>query len=223
MENKTICYSVKRTVDTNMIIQVENGEVIVNAPWYVRENTIKKTIQEKKKWILNKIDEYEKNKTELMDIRPIIILGKNYNLKVSYKNIEKIECNLKENTVEVNLPKKYKKANNELITNVLMDKLYEKVAKEQLEYIMEKLRVNLGFAPEDYKIKEMKNCIAKCTEEKVIIVNPKIAIFNPKTIEYILLHQFCHLKYKNHVNGFWKMIENYMPEYKKYEIKCNMY
>ena len=88
---------------------------------------------------------------------------------------------------------------------------------------MEKLRINLGFAPEDYEIKEMKNCMAKCTEDKKIIINPKIAKYNKRTIEYIVLHQFCHLKYKTHAKGFWKLIEQYMPDYKEYEIKDYIY
>lgn len=219
MEKNMIYYTIDRRINSRMSIKFQDGEVVVKAPWYVRKNTIRKKIEEKRNWIFNKLKEYEDIKTETMHLRPITIFGEIYTLKVTYKNIDKIECNLvNNNMVEVNFPKKYKNMNNELITNVLIDRLYEKIAQKELDIIMEKLRINLGIAPEDFKIMEMKDCIATCTEDKKIIVNPRIVRYDKKTIEYILLHQFCHLKYKTHAKSFWNMIEKYMPDYKKYEI-----
>ena len=38
-----------------------------------------------------------------------------------------------------------------------------------------------------------------------------------KVIDYVVLHQYCHLKYKTHSKGFYKMLEKYEPNYKKCE------
>ena len=56
-------------------------------------------------------------------------------------------------------------------------------------------------------------------EDKKILINPRIVKYKREVIEYIILHEFCHLKYKNHTKSFYNMLEKYMPDYKKYEIK----
>ena len=38
-----------------------------------------------------------------------------------------------------------------------------------------------------------------------------------EVIDYIILHEYCHLKYKSHCKSFIKMLEKYEPNYKKYE------
>ena len=142
---------------------------------------------------------------------------------MSYKNINVIECNLEDNIVKVNLPKKYKKIDNESMTDILIDKLYLKIAEREIENIMEKTRLMVGFAPEDYTFEEMNGVLAKCTENKKIVINPRIIRYKREFIEYVILHEFCHLKYKNHTKSFYNMLEKYMPNYSDYEIKGMKY
>ena len=79
----------------------------------------------------------------------------------------------------------------------------------------------MRFAPEDYKIIRM-NRAAECTDEKIIKINPDIVKYDRETIDYIVLHQFCHLKYKTHSKGFKEMLNKYMPNYKQYEEKITL-
>lgn len=219
MNNEIITYSVNKTNDKELYISVQNGEVLVRAPWYVTRERIQMAVSNKKSWIMKKLKEYERKEENEISLRPIQILGIVYNLKVSYKNISVIECNMENNIIKVNLPKKYKKIDNESMTDILIDKMYFKIAEKELEGIMEKTRLTVGFAPEDYEIVEMKDCLAKCTEDKRILINPRIIKYDRKVIEYIILHEFCHLKYKNHTKSFYNLVERYIPDYSKYEIK----
>ena len=86
---------------------------------------------------------------------------------------------------------------------------------------MEKVRKQLGFAPEDYIIKRIDNKIADCiTEEGLIIINPDIVKYDKETIEYILIHQFCHLKYKTHSKKFNELLNNNINNILKYAKVC---
>ena len=73
----------------------------------------------------------------------------------------------------------------------------------------------LGFAPEEYEIKKMKT-LGKCENNKITI-NPELVMYNRKIIDYVVLHQYCHLKYKTHSKKFFNMLEKYNPDYKKCE------
>ena len=153
MRNEIITYSVNKTNDRELYISVQNGEVLVRAPWYITKEKIQEAVTNKKNWIMKKLKEYQEENE--ISLRPIQIMGIVYNLKVSYKNINVIECNMENNIIKINLPKKYKKIDNETMTDIVIDKMYFKIAERELESIMEKTRLTLGFAPEDYEIVEI--------------------------------------------------------------------
>ena len=97
--------------------------------------------------------------------------------------------------------------------------MYESIAKDEIEKVMEKIRITVGFAPEDYEIKKMQVILAKCSDDKRITINPEIVKYDRKVIEYIVLHEFCHLKYKTHCRKFYELVESYMPNYREYAMQ----
>ena len=147
---------------------------------------------------------------------PVPVLGTDYKVRIIYKNIKVAELNVEDKLIKISLPNKYKKANNEKILDIAIDKMYEQIAKVEIERAMEKTRILLGFAPEDYEIRRIKNALGKCENNKITI-NPEIVKYNREIIDYVVLHQYCHLKYKNHCKSFMNMLEKYEPEFEKYE------
>lgn len=165
---------------------------------------VKSTIKAKSK-IENRIERH-----------PVPVLGIDYRVRIVYKNIKIAELDVEEKTIRISLPNRYKKTANQEILDLAIEKMYEQIAKVEVERAMEKTRIMLGFAPEDYEIKKMKKTLGKCEDNKIYI-NPEVVMLNPKLMDYIVLHQYCHLKYKTHSKGFQKMIKTYEPNYEKYE------
>ena len=149
--------------------------------------------------------------------RTIKILGIKHNINLSYKNIKAPTINLINKNLDIILPNKYRKIPEEQILKVLTQKLYDKIAENEIEKIMEKVRVETGLAPEDFEIKRLRKSLANCNvETSFITINAYIVAYDEKTIEYVILHEFCHLKYKIRTKNFWKMIKTYMPNYEQY-------
>lgn len=153
---------------------------------------------------------------ETAERHPVPVLGTDYKVKIIYKNVKVAELDVEDRIIKISLPNKYKKANNERILDIAIDKMYEQIAKVEVERAMEKTRILLGFAPEDYEIRKMSEELGRCEENKITI-NPEIVKYDREVIDYIVLHEYCHLKYKSHCKSFEKMIEQYEPNYKKYE------
>ncbi len=218
---KVIAYTVNKAANKDMYITVQNGEVVVNAPWYFSSNKIQEIVQEKKNWILSKIQEYEEN---IPNIQSVKIFGKNYDIKVIYKNVKSTELNIEANSeINIILPNKYKKIGNEQILKMSIQKMYEQIANNEIEDIMEKVRIMLGIAPEEYKISRIQNTLGKCIDGKTIIINPELMQFKREIIEYVVAHEFCHIKYKTHGKKFYEIIEKNIPNYKKYEREIQNY
>lgn len=159
---------------------------------------------------------------ESAERHPVPVLGTDYKVKIIYKNIKFAELDIEDKLIKISLPSKHKKANNEKILDMAIDKMYEQIAKVEVERAMEKTRILLGFAPEDYEIKKMNNILGKCEDNKITI-NPEVVKYDRNIIDYIVLHQYCHLKYKSHCKSFIKMIEKYEHEFKKYEERIKNY
>lgn len=153
---------------------------------------------------------------EVAERHPVPVLGTDYKVKIIYKNIKCAELNVEDKIIKISLPIKYKKENKEKILDIAIDKMYEQIAKVEVERAMEKTRILLGFAPEDYEVKKLTNSLGKCVNNKITI-NPEIVKYNRKIIDYVVLHQYCHLKYKSHCKGFMDMLEKYEPNFEKYE------
>ena len=146
------------------------------------------------------------------------VFGENYQVKISYKLFGAPELKVDNKLVKIILPIKYKNVDKTKIINFILDKLYSRLAEKEVEKIMEKNRFNLKVAPNDYKFQKMDGVLARFLEDqKIIIINPEIVKYNKDILEYVILHEFCQLKFKKQGKSFNKMIEKYIPNYKAVE------
>ena len=171
----------------------------------------------------NRVINYTATKNEVntyIERSPVVIFGKDYKVRIQYKHIKISQLNMDKNTIKIILPIRFKNMENNQMLDFAIDKMYEAIAKQEIETMMEKIRILVGFAPEDYIITSLKGKIAKC-QNKTIVLDKNIVKYEKRVIEYILLHQFCHLKYQRHTKRFYELIESYMPSYLIYENKLN--
>lgn len=216
--NQVISYTVDKNFSGNLAISIVNGQVAISAPWYVSNRKINQVILDKKNWILQKLAEYEEKnnvKKSLLEKNTIKVFGEDYNLNISYKIIGSPELDLENGLIKIILPVKYRNVDNTKMVSLILDKFYTRLAEKEVEQIMEKNRINLKLAPNDYKLQKMDGALGRFLEdEKVILINPEIVQYNKDILEYVVLHEFCHLKYKTHGKNFYKIIEKYMSNYK---------
>ncbi len=81
---------------------------------------------------------------------------------------------------------------------------------------IEKYTKLLKETPNKVRIRDIKYAWGSCSSNRNITINQKLANKKEEVIEYVVLHEMCHLKYMNHSKDFWNLLENHMPEYKKY-------
>ena len=162
-----------------------------------------------------------KNKTVVSNTK---IFGVTYVINIIYKYVKLPRLNIEGKTINIVLPNKYKKIENKEILDILLKKMYDSIAEKELETIMEKVRLTLKFAPEDYQITRIDKTLGKCYMNRIVI-NPDIVKYRKEIIEYVIFHEFCHLKFKRHNKKFYDMIEEYIPnhEYYAYEVAGMQY
>ncbi len=217
-KNDVITYTVDKTSNSSLYISIHNGEVIVKAPFYYSTKQIQAVVEQKKNWILKHLKEYIENETiqkQKINQDPICIFGKQYDIVVKYENTKNPTLNLLKKYIEIILPAKYLNCDKTKIIDATISKMYVSIAKNEIETMLEDARHLLGFAPEDFKIKSLPNqVLAKCSNQ-IITINPAIMQYSKEIIQFIVIHEFCHLKYKNHTKSFNELMEKYLFNYEK--------
>jgi predicted metal-dependent hydrolase len=219
-ENKTIAYTVSKARVKNLYISVENGEVVIKAPWYVTNSQIQEVVESKREWIMRKLEEYQKSPRkakEYADGEQFQVLGKPYTLNIYFKEISKAKLNVTDGSIDIVLPLEYSETDNTAIIKRMIEKMYFMIAEREVDIAMEKLTRKVGLAPEEYRIRKVKTAWGTCSSTKKITINQDLMMYSREAIEYVVLHEICHLKYMNHSKKFWDMVESYMPDYKIYE------
>lgn len=217
-KNDVIAYTVDKTSNSSLYISIHNGEVIIKAPAYYTTKQIQAVVEEKKNWILKHLAEYiesENIRRQKVNTEPVFVLGKQYDVIVKYENTKNPTLNLLKKHIEIILPAKYIDLDKSKIIQATLSKMYQSIASEEIEAIFEDVRHLLKFAPEDFKIKSLANhYLAQCSNQ-IITINPAIMQYSREMIRFIVMHEFCHLKYKNHTKSFYEIMEKYIFNYEK--------
>lgn len=143
----------------------------------------------------NKIIDLRKP-VEIKTYLTVSVLGKSLNLNINYKKIKVPELDMNDNEVNLFLPMRYKEAGTVDIVSEAIKKMYDEIADIEIANSMEKIRVMLGFAPEDYELKRMKESFIKNNRNRTITINPDIAKYSKKIIETSLIQAFCKTRFK---------------------------
>jgi predicted metal-dependent hydrolase len=73
----------------------------------------------------------------------------------------------------------------------------------------------LGLAPTALKIRPMKSLWGSLDTRDRINLDLALALAPPAALRYVLVHELCHLKVRNHSPRFWSQVENLLPSWRE--------
>ena len=72
----------------------------------------------------------------------------------------------------------------------------------------------IGLKPNSIKFRQVGSYWGSCSPLGDISFNSHLVYAPQEAVEYVIVHELCHLRYRGHGIRFWKMVEKYFPEYK---------
>lgn len=162
------------------------------------KNNIDKLLTDNVLFIKKRIKEIKKL-NEYYDL--FYYLGKNYD--IVYNNTQ--EVLIKNSKIYINSKKD--------LTNWLNNKTKE-ILEERLKYNYNGFEENIPYPK--LIIKKLKSSWGICNyNKKTITLNKNLIRNKLECIDYIIVHELCHLVYPNHSKSFWNLVNKYIPNYKK--------
>ena len=204
-------YTVTKKKIKNFIIRIyPDLRIAVSVPLHASNKDIENFIQSKKEWIettLEKIKVAKENKNTLKE-SSIKILGKEIDKKIIESDLERIRL------TDTSIYIYSKEIDNTQIDKKLLEWKVEKlkaILDEYLNKYTKLLNINIDY----YQIKKLSSAWGVYhKKENYISFNSDLIEKDIECIEYVVLHELCHIFYMNHQKDFWALVEKYMPDYK---------
>jgi len=88
-------------------------------------------------------------------------------------------------------------------------------AKEHIPARVFYLAETYGFDVKKVTIRNQKTRWGSCTSKGNLSFNMHLMSFAADVIDYVIIHELCHLKYMNHSENFWNLVASFIPDYKE--------
>lgn len=223
IENNIINYSInKKSNVKNITIKVKHPNTVTSvSPKSVNNEFIHDLVISRSRWILNKLNEFKNKESEnppilFVDGDKIPYLGNYYTLNV-YKEKNTIKCSLifEENKFIAKVPFNISSNDQYIKLRELLINLYltegGKLIKERISIYSKKLNLY----PESITLKEQKTSWGTCSSKGNIYINWKVLLAPLDILDYVLVHELCHLKHMNHSKEYWSLVGTIFPDYKE--------
>ena len=106
---------------------------------------------------------------------------------------------------------------------IIFDAWLRHLAKKYITARTRQLSIRYGFNIGKVVIRGQKTRWGSCSARRNLSFNCKLMKYREEVIDYVILHEMCHIKEMNHSKKFWSLVENLCPDFKslKKELKSS--
>ena len=213
-----------RSKRLRIVVRSEGAEAI--APPGFPERQIKEFAWEKRHWIRRKLSEIRKRTSNTVDWWPIHLTD---GTPIRFRGDEYILHFIEgsDNSVKVGKDRKLSVTSTKIPDLQKLRNILDKWLKDRLiEDITELLKHYtpiLNVTPNGFRIGRARTRWGSCGKTGRIMINRNLIAFPPEILEYVVVHELCHLRIRNHSRTFWNLVASILPDYnhRKFFLRQN--
>ena len=212
----------RKSISLQCHIKDQNFILSVKAPKYITNKAINDFINKKQHWIDNQFNNFNTHKHMIFPSSfstgtPLYFLGKRYTIDCQVHCKKSVFFN--ENTIVVTYPEKTTEEEKKIIITQWYKKLARDILTDRTLHYASKLNKPVN----KITLKQQKTRWGSCSTLGNVNLNWLLIKTPLFVINYVTLHECCHLVHMNHSKAFWNLVENNMPTYKeaKYWLKTH--
>jgi len=210
-----IIYRKRKTME----LRIESPtKILVVAPTGLPKDYILEKVQERKAWILKKLklisEHAQVQELTIADGIMLSYLGQQHLLKIEQEPLVTKPCVvlsqsgfiIKTTTIEQEALK------------LALRTWYQ---AEAMSVIAERVKIygaEIGKFPLKLKLSNAKKRWGSCSSKGTVLVNWRMIMAPIEAMDYVIIHELCHLRQMNHSKEFWNLVAQLMPDYKKWQL-----
>ena len=225
-----------KKVARKVVIKVHPDQrVVVTVPYDASEDAIVDAMHKRARWIWQSINDFAKQKDTVLHKRYVsgetqFYLGKRYVLKVIVDAEQVPSVKLSRGKLNVTIKHEVSKdialnSQDSRLVKIkpLIDKWYQHKAKaifhERLAELLPKTTWVTGIP--SFRVMAMKKQWGSCSIKGNLMLNPHLVKAPKECIDYVILHELCHIAEHNHSERFWRLLTQVMPNWKEVKAKLD--
>lgn len=96
-----------------------------------------------------------------------------------------------------------------------LEKRYRKAAHEYIPARVAYFHQFTGGSYDKVTIRNQKTRWGSCSSSGTLSFNYRLMLAPPRILDYVVVHELCHLTHMDHSPAFWQAVENVLPDYKE--------
>lgn len=198
---------------TDIVIE-RNGSVVVRPPKSLSAEHVDAVVESKRIWIYRNLAEWrDLNATavvrEWVNGETFLYLGRTYRLSLVPNQSQPLKLEngrfcLDRRLIDKHGPVAAKKA----FELYYAQRAYFRI-KERVRFFAPKV----GVTPTGIQVGDIGYKWGACTQSGLLTFHWKCMMATPKVMDYIVVHELCHIHQANHTDAFWNEVDKVMPDY----------
>ncbi|HDZ16440.1 MAG TPA: M48 family peptidase [Methylophaga aminisulfidivorans] len=194
-----------------MALQIRDDQVLLRIPARLPMALANRFIQEKKHWIQQTLaNKTPSEKKQFTNGELFRFLDQKLPLNIIFAKRNKVYLENQTLIVETKVSEPSYLQLSKWITN-----WYRQHANEYLADRFALISKQLDFSPNSLTIKSYKARWGSCAINGAIQLNWKLIMAPVDIIDYVIIHELCHLQHHNHSSQFWGLVTHFYPDYQQ--------
>ena len=105
----------------------------------------------------------------------------------------------------------------------ILDRYYRKRAKEKYPEYLKSVadRIGLTTLPR-MQIRAMKTNWGSMSPTGILLLNTELIKAPVQCLEYVITHELCHLRHREHDSNFYGLLQFYLPDWQKRKLRLEL-
>ncbi|MGE3974145.1 MAG: M48 family metallopeptidase [Bdellovibrionales bacterium] len=197
----------------------------ITAPVTLSEKWILQFLEEKKTWVREQHERLQQKEQQtpkflLKAGEQVSLLGESLTLVFEFQTQRRIQVSRQGPQLVFRFDTR-RLAQEPQATQVFLRKalrqFYQACAKEILQARVEKYAQNLRLKPQRLTFRDQKTRWGSCSSNGTISLNWKLVAAPLEVVDYVVVHELCHLQHPNHSPQFWSLVETHVENLKTHK------
>ncbi len=192
---------------------MENGDVIVTCPIRAPQRYINEFVADNLTWITEHRGKAQAKQSALTAERDrLFFRGREYDFRITVSSAKKAGVTIESGKIIVT-------AADETHSTVraILEKWYRVQAEKHFKKRLPLLADLVNRDVKTVTIRSQRTRWGSCSSRNTISLNWRLIMAPDAVSDYVIYHELAHLTHMNHSNRFWKLVEEYCPDYQTAE------
>jgi predicted metal-dependent hydrolase len=218
---RAIPYEVRRSARAaRKRIEVRPGGVHVIVPEHASPDEVERFMQRKRRWLHDRTEEIREAVQRLRADTPqgfhsgakVLFRGRYLKIRVQTTGAERPSLTYRTG-FHIELPGGVPGSEREPIVRALVGRWLEERLLEDAREIVRRRGLPHGLDPRGVRVRDQRTLWGSCGRDGVVRLDSKLARVPKPVFEYVVVHELCHLRHRDHSPAFWALVKRVLPDY----------